>query len=139
VIAFAALQGGNMKKKTIEQIMVFRLMVIGSLTSLTEVPRGRLKSMIREIAARDYAIPGSVNGRTRIAEKTIEGWYYSYLKGGADALSPKVRINRGCSKLSLELQEAIVQAKREQPRRSIDQIIALLKRASRLRRDKMND
>jgi hypothetical protein len=54
-----------------------------------------------------------------LKEKTIEGWYYGYRARGLDGLTPKVRADRGQSKLSAAVQAAILAAKRENPRRSI--------------------
>jgi transposase InsO family protein len=71
------------------------------------------------------AIPDS--RRSFISEKTIEGWYYAWKQGGIEALTPKSRSDRGSSKISLALQEAILSAKKDNPRRSlkvIRQIVA---------------
>jgi transposase InsO family protein len=111
-----------MKKK--EQIALFRHGVLGSLISRNKIERGELKKLIYEAASRDYDIPGS--RQTRIAEKTIEGWYYKYRREQLDGLSPKVRSDRGMSKLPLDIQEIIIKAKKENPKRSIDSIIELL-------------
>jgi len=110
-------------KKT-ERIAIFRLSVLGPLVSRQHIERGELKKLIRDIASRDYAIP--YTDKTRIAEKTIEGWYYAYLRENLDGLKPKKRMDRGVSKISSQIQDAIIKAKRENPRRSIDQITALL-------------
>ncbi|MDQ6996633.1 MAG: hypothetical protein Q9M82_04130, partial [Mariprofundus sp.] len=59
-----------------------------------------------------------------------------YQRDGLDSLRPKERVDKGISKLSLDVQEAIIQAKKENPKRSIDGIIDLLesKGGSRYRR-----
>jgi putative transposase len=112
----------NMKKA--ERIALFRLSVLGPLVSRQQIERGELKKMIRDIASRDYDIPYTY--KNRIAEKTIEGWYYAYCRENLDGLRPKQRADRGASKLPPEIQDVIIRAKRENPRRSIDGIIALL-------------
>ena len=38
--------------------------------------RGELQQIIRELALREYAIPGS--RRRLVGEKTIEAWYYAW-------------------------------------------------------------
>ena len=76
--------------------------------------------MIRELSAREYAIPGT--RRPNIGEKTIEAWYYARRRNGLDALAPKPRADRGSSKISPAVQEAILAAKRANPRRSVRQI-----------------
>ena len=108
----------------IHQVALFRYSVLGALVSRGRLERGELKATIRELAAREYDIPGSRN--SRISEKTIEAWYYKWRRGGIDALAPRPRADRGQSKLPAEIQAAIVAAKRENPRRSINQIRRLL-------------
>jgi transposase InsO family protein len=108
----------------IHPVALFRYSVLGPLVSRAELRRGELKATIRELAARHYDIPGSRN--SRIGEKTIEGWYYAWRRGGIGALTPKPRSDRGQSKITPEVQEAILAAKRENPRRSIRAIRRLL-------------
>ena len=108
----------------IHQVALFRYSVLGALVSRGHLERGELKATIRELAAREYDIPGSRN--SRLSEKTIEAWYYKWRRGGIEALAPRPRADRGQSKLPAEIQVAIVAAKRENPRRSINQIRRLL-------------
>lgn len=114
-------------------VALFRYSVLGPLVARDQLARGELKQLIRELAAREYNIPGTE--RRRIGEKTLEAWYYAWCRGGLEALTPKVRSDRGQSKLSLAIQEAIVAAKRENPRRSIDQLIALVEKQGLSARD----
>jgi hypothetical protein len=79
-----------------------------------------LQRIIREWALREYAIPGS--RRRLIGEKTIEAWYYAWRRDGIEGLVPKPRNDRGVSKLPQAVQEAVLAAKRENPRRSIRQL-----------------
>jgi len=111
-----------MKKK--EQTALFRHGVLGSLISRNKLERGELKKLIRQAASQDYDIPGSVH--TRVSAKTIEGWYYKYRREHLDGLQPKVRCDRGMSKLPLDIQDAVISFKKENPKRSIDGIIDLL-------------
>jgi len=60
--------------KDLHPIALFRLSVLGPLISRSRLERGELKPLIRELASRDYDIPGT--DRRRIGEKTIEAWYY---------------------------------------------------------------
>ena len=106
---------------------LFRLSVLGPLVSRERLERGELQQIIRELAQREYAIPGT--RRRHIGEKTIQGWYYTWRSQGIDGLTPKVRVDRGQSKLSAPIQAAIVAAKRDNPRRSIRQIRRLLEAA----------
>ena len=111
---------------------LFRFSVLGPLISRRRLERGELQRILRELAARDYAIPGT--DRRLLGEKTIEGWYYRYRARGLDGLIPKVRADRGQSKLSAAIQTAILAAKRENPRRSIRQIQRLLETAGTVAR-----
>ena len=108
----------------IDSIALFRLSVLGPMVSRERLERGELQQLIRQLAQREYAIPGSQ--RSRLGEKTIEAWYYAWRKDGINGLTPKVRVDRGQSKLTPALQEAVLSAKRENPKRSIRQIQRLL-------------
>ena len=120
----------------IHPVALFRYSVLGPLVSRAPLPRGELKATIQELAARHYEIPGSRN--SHLSEKTIEGWYYAWRRGGIEALVPKPRSDRGQSKLAPELQEAILAAKRENPRRSIRGIRRLLERRGTVAKDELS-
>ncbi len=111
---------------------LFRFSVLGPLISRQRLARGELQKSLRELATREYVIPGT--DRRLLGEKTIEGWYYRYRARGLDGLIPKVRADRGQSKLSAAIQTAILAAKRENPRRSIRQIQRLLETAGTVAR-----
>jgi transposase InsO family protein len=108
----------------IHPVALFRYSVLGPLVSRADLQRGELKATLRELAARHYDIPGSRH--SRLSEKTIEGWFYEWRRGGIEALVPKARSDRGQSKIAPEVQEKILAAKREKPRRSIRAIRRLL-------------
>ncbi len=116
----------------IHPLALFRLSVLGPLVSRGRLERGELKALIHELAQRDYDIPGA--RRSRIGEKTIEAWYYRWRRHGVEALAPKVRADRGASKLAPAIQAAILAAKRENPGRSINQIRQLLERSGQVPR-----
>jgi len=105
-------------------VALFRLAVLGPLVSRDRLEHGELKRFIRELAGRDYDIPGTERGR--IGEKTIEAWYYAWRREGIEALTPRPRSDRGQSKLPAAIQAAILEAKRDNPRRSIDSLILLM-------------
>jgi len=107
----------------IDPIALFRLSVLGPLIS-RPLQRGEFQQTLRELAGREYAIPGS--RKTRLGEKTIAGWYYAWRKAGIDALSPRPRRDQGQSKLADEIQAAILRLKQENPRRSLLQILQAL-------------
>lgn len=122
--------------KEIDPKALFRLSVLGPLVSRERLERGELQQIIRDLARREYAIPGSQ--RRHLGEKTIEAWYYTWRKSGIEGLVPKSRIDRGQSKLSSPIQEAILASKRENPRRSIRQIRQLLESAGLAARDSLS-
>lgn len=111
----------------IDAMALFRLSVLGPLVSREQLGRGELKQLIREIAQREYAIPGSQ--RRRIGDKTIEAWYYVWRREGIAGLVPKARVDRGQSRIDAPIQEAVLAAKRDNPRRSVRQIVRLLEAA----------
>ena len=110
--------------KEIDPLALFRLSVLGPMVSREQLHRGELQQLLRELAQREYAIPGSQ--RRLLGEKTIQAWYYAWRRDGIAGLTPKVRVDRGQSKISPAIQEAVLAAKRENPRRSINQIQRLL-------------
>lgn len=110
--------------KEIDPVALFRLSVLGPIVSREQLMRGELQKLIRELSLREYAIPGSQ--RRLLGEKTIQSWYYAWRRDGISGLTPKVRVDRGQSKISPAIQEAVLAAKRENPRRSINQISRLL-------------
>jgi putative transposase len=106
---------------------LFRLSVLGPLVSREQLARGELQQLIRELSSREYAIPHS--RRRHIGEKTIQAWYYAWRREGLDGLAAKPRADRGSSKISPTVQAAVLAAKRENPRRSVRQIVRLLEAA----------
>ena len=79
--------------KPIDPKALFRLSVLGPLVSRERLERGELQQIIRELAEREYAIPGT--RRRHLGEKTIQGWYYTYRAQGLEGLMPKARTDRG--------------------------------------------
>jgi hypothetical protein len=117
----------------IHAVALFRYSLLGALVGRGRLERGELKATIGALAARDYDIPGSRN--SRLSEKTIEAWYYAWRRGGIDARSPRPRADRGQSKLPPEVQAAVLAAKRENPRRCINQIRRLLEQRGTVAKD----
>ena len=115
---------------------LFRLSVLGPLISRERLERGELQQIIRDLAGREYAIPGT--RRRHLGEKTIQAWYYVWRAQGIGGLMPKPRIDRGQSKLAAATQAAILAAKRDNPRRSIRQIRQLLEAAGTVARGSLS-
>ena len=110
--------------KPIHPVALFRLTVLGQLASRQNLSRGELKAIVKELAQKHYDIPGSRH--TLLSEKTIEAWYYAWKKQGIDALAPKRRIDRGQSKISATLQTALIKAKQENPKRSLNSLLKIV-------------
>ena len=106
--------------RPLHPIALFRLSVLGPLASREQFQRGELKRLIGELAQQRYDIPHSQH--VYLSAKTVEAWYYRWLKGGIEALEPKSRCDRGQSKLSPAIQKAIIDCKEDNPKRSIDTI-----------------
>jgi putative transposase len=109
--------------KTIHPLALFRLSVLGPLASRERLGHGELKRLIGQLSSQTYLTPTGQS--KRIADKTIEHWFYLYKHGGIEALAPKPRSDHGQSKLPVEVQQAIVQAKRDNPKRSLNTLIRL--------------
>lgn len=110
--------------KPIHPLALFRLSVLGPLASRQHFVQGELQLLIQEQAAKYYDIPGSLP--TRISGKTIEAWFYRWKKGGIEALAPKRRCDKGVSRLPQEIQDFIVNAKQENPKRSLNTLMHLV-------------
>lgn len=111
--------------KPVHPVALFRLSVLGPLVSRQNLSHGELKAIVKELALNHYDIPGSRH--TLLSEKTLEAWYYAWKKHGIEALEPKRRIDRGQSKIPQVLQAAIIQAKQENPKRSINSLLKLMR------------
>ena len=111
----------------IDSKALFRLSVLGPVVSRERLARGELQQLIRALAQREYAIPGTQ--RRHIGEKTIQAWYYAWRREGIAGLAPKARVDRGQSRISAPIQQAVLAAKRDNPRRSVRQIVRLLEAA----------
>jgi len=112
--------------KPLHPVALFRLTVLGPLASRDQINRGEMKKIIRELAAQTYNIPDS--RRTHLSEETVRNWYYKWKVGGIDALIPKMRLDKGKSKLSKEVQDALLLIKKDKPSRSINTVISILEK-----------
>jgi len=108
----------------IHPMALFRLTVLGPLASRDRLERGELKQILQTLAEKTYEIPGSK--RCTLSEKTLEKWYYTWKYGGIEALETNPRRDKGQSKLPVEVQDAVLAAKRDNPSRSLNTLMALL-------------
>lgn len=106
------------------------LSVLCPLISRERLERGELQQILRKLASREYTIPGT--RRRHLSAKTIQAWYYAWPLHKLDGLTPKVRADRGQSKVSAATQAAILAAKRDNPRRSLCKIRQMIEAAGTL-------
>jgi len=105
-------------------IALFRYGLIADLAHLEPRTRG-LYARLREKAAREYDIPGSL--RRHVAEETLRGWLRDYREGGFDALLPRVRADQGASRsIPAAVIDVLCEFKEEDPSLSVP---ALIRRA----------
>src|SRR6516164_1084518 len=76
-----------------EKMALFRYGLVAPLVLVEPLPRGELLRRAREIAARQYEIPGSK--RISLCPATLLKWARLYRQGGFDALGRKARQDRG--------------------------------------------
>jgi putative transposase len=118
----------NDEKQT--RIALWRLGVLGPLVS-ARLERGDRSQLFKEAAARTYQ--DYAGRRIRLSTRTVEAWYYRWVKGGFEALMPRSRSDSGHSRaITPDIAELICALKREKPRRSIRRIIRMLEREGKV-------
>ena len=113
------------------QEALFRHAILGDGLS-RNLRRGQLRPTLKQLAQQIYQ---DYRGRSRrVAYKTLEEWYYKYRSGGFEALKPRPRKDRNRSRvLTEDLQQLVVDMKREDPGRSAKLILRELELAGRIR------
>src|SRR5207249_4832686 len=109
---------------------LFRHAILGDVLSRNP-RRGQLRPTLKQLAQQTYQ---DHHGRSRrVAHKTLEEWYYKYRNGGFEALKPRPRKDRNSSRvLAEDLQQLILDMKREDPGRSAHLILRELELAGRI-------
>jgi len=122
-----------MNRKTFESEALYRFKIIAPLVN--EVfPRGELKRKLLELSVKWYDHPE--RGWEQFAFKTIEEWFYLYKRSGLAGLERKRRSDRHQSRsISPEIGEMILDMKKENPRRTVRQILKELSMAGIIRPD----
>lgn len=112
------------------QEALFRHAILGELLSRS-LRRGELRPALRRLAEETYR---DHRGRPRrAAYKTLEEWLYKYRNGGFDALRPRPRSDRGVSRaLTPDLEQLVLDMKREDPGRSAHVMVRELELAGRI-------
>src|SRR3972149_8465821 len=109
------------------EIALFRYGLIAQLVH-TPPDRGQQESLLREIAARTYTIPGST--RTRVSLTTLRRYLKTYGAHGFDALRPTARADTGASRaIAPEVLTQAIALREEQPARTTQTIVDILQRA----------
>ncbi len=114
---------------------LLRLSVLGSLASRDHLNRGELQAIIKELAKQTYHIPNC--NRVHLSEKTIERWYYLWKKNGIEGLTPAIRSDKNRCQLPLDIQEAIIACKKDNPARSIQTIIDYLETIGKVQKGQL--
>jgi transposase InsO family protein len=103
---------------------IFKMTILGPLISKGNLLPNELKISLHAIAERSYM---RLNGRSvTYSIKTIERWYYIWLKEGLDGLDTTPRSDKGKVNIPPELQEKIITLKETLMSRSINTIISIL-------------
>ena len=115
---------------------LFRHAVLGDLLS-RKLRRGEMRPLLTELSLKTFQ---DYRGRfRRMAYSTLEEWYYKHRHEGFEGLKPLSRSDSGCSRrLSPELQQLVIDLKREDPGRSAPLILRELELAGRINRGHMS-
>jgi putative transposase len=129
-------RGGPMNDDDRTKEALFRHAVLGDLLS-RKLRRGETRSLLTELSLKAFE---DYRGRyRRMAYSTLEEWYYKHRHDGFDGLQPLPRSDHGCSRrLSPELEQLVIDLKREDPGRSAPLILRELELAGRISRGHMS-
>jgi putative transposase len=102
------------------EIALFRYALVRQAADeeLSPAERGRL---VRDLAARDHIGPDGT--RVRVGRSTLDRWVRAYRRGGFDTLVPAARARLPLT--ATEILDLAVRLKREQPKRTAEQIAAI--------------
>lgn len=115
---------------------LFRHAVLGDLLS-RKLQRGEMRPLLQELSQKTFE---DYRGRfRRMAFGTLEEWYYKHRHNGFEGLKPLSRSDQGSSRrLTPELDQLIIDLKREDPGRSAPLILRELELAGRISRGHMS-
>jgi putative transposase len=118
------------------QLALFRFGLISQLLHVND--RDTISVMIKEISKNEYEIPFS--RKKKISAKSIRRYLYAYKQDGFDALKREIRNDKNISRvLKPELLELILNLKREEPARSSNRIIAIIKEDPQWKNEKLSE
>lgn len=108
-------------------VALFRYGVLAPLVDQHQLACGQTTALIRQIAAQTHYLPGS--GPRVVRERTIYGWLQRYRHGGIAELRPRIRKDKGASRiLSGETIDRAVALRKENAERWTSTLIDILKR-----------
>jgi putative transposase len=115
---------------------LFRHAVLGDVLS-SKLRWGELRPWLMELSQKTFE---DYRGRPRrMAWGTLEEWYYKYRRAGFEGLKPLPRSDQGSSRcLSPEIEQLVIDLKREDPGRSASLILRELELAGRLNRGQIS-
>jgi putative transposase len=115
---------------------LFRHAVLGDVLS-RKLHWGELRPLLTELSEKTFE---DYRGRSRrMAYSTLEEWFYKHRHDGFEGLKPLSRSDAGCSRrLSPELEQLVIDLKREDPGRSAPLILRELQLAGRINRGAMS-
>lgn len=111
---------------------LFRHAILGDMLS-RKLRRGELHLLLTDLSEKTFE---DYRGRPRhMAFATLEEWFYKHRHGGFEGLKPISRSDQGRSRqLSEEIEQLVVDLKREDPGRSASLILRELELAGRINR-----
>ena len=102
-------------------LALWRFAVLGPLVS-ARLEYGDRREHFLSAARLLYERP--CGSKVQLSPRTIEDWYYAYLRHGLEGLEPRTRCDAAKGRaLSKEIEDLLVRAKRTRPRRSVRQLI----------------
>jgi len=106
---------------------LFRYGLIARLVEEQDFACGDKTAIIRQIVEQTHYLPGK--GPVVVGERTIYDWLQRYRFGGVAELRPKIRKDKGTSRiLSVELIDRAVELRKENVKRWTSTLIDILKR-----------
>lgn len=116
-----------MDEKERQEIANFRYGLIAPAVT-RKLSQGEQAALLREIASHTYDIPYSQT--KKVSLRTLERYLKAYREGGWEALLPPVRADKlQCKQIAPDVLEKAIALKRENPTRSVRQIMAILELA----------
>jgi transposase InsO family protein len=123
-------------RKHHDQEALFRFSVIAPLINET-VPRGKLRSRFKKLADKHYKHP--TRGYEKYSHRTVEDWYYNYISAGMSGLESKRRSDYQTSRaIDDDVGKLILDMKKENPKRSVPQILRELQMANVISRKQIS-